>query len=174
MPATITPEERAMIDAKVAAGKVTRCPTGKSAFADEYVWEEGKGLVTRNPEMAKANFRRFTFGTRKGRPRPTPPAVVSRRDQLAELVAQGKSGPECAKILGVPEATMYADAKRHGIRFESRLEAARQARRARVLPLIKEGMSGMKIAAALGMDVKTVRSDARAMGVQIGKARKAA
>ena len=35
---SITDEERALIDEAVAAGRVTRVPTGASAFTQEYVW----------------------------------------------------------------------------------------------------------------------------------------
>ena len=36
--ACVTDEERALIDEAVAAGRVTRVPTGASAFTQEYVW----------------------------------------------------------------------------------------------------------------------------------------
>jgi len=37
----ITAEERRLIDDAVAAGRVTRVPTGASAFNREYVWASG-------------------------------------------------------------------------------------------------------------------------------------
>ena len=45
--ARITPEERRLIDEAIAQGRVTRVPTGASAFRQDYVWarnRDGKGM----------------------------------------------------------------------------------------------------------------------------------
>ena len=44
--ARITDEERRLIDEAVAAGRVTRVPTGASAFTRDYVWgpDSGRGM----------------------------------------------------------------------------------------------------------------------------------
>ena len=39
----ITDEERCLIDEAVAAGRVTRVPTGASAFSQNYVWGRDRG-----------------------------------------------------------------------------------------------------------------------------------
>lgn len=39
----ITAEERRLIDEAVAAGRVTRVPTGVSAFSQNYVWGPDRG-----------------------------------------------------------------------------------------------------------------------------------
>lgn len=171
MPATITAEERAMIDAKVAAGKVTRYPTGKSAFADEYVWEDGKGLVTRNPEMAKANFRRFTFGTRKSRA--PSPEQIKRRETVASLMDADMTGVEIATMIGVNVQTVYEDAKVMGRKFPRPTPPRPKspphvaARREKVAALVAEGMNSAMISDRLGIMPRTVWDDVKALGLRL-------
>lgn len=41
---TISPSDRALIDAHIEQHGVTKCPTGAMATAIEYVWRDGPGV----------------------------------------------------------------------------------------------------------------------------------
>ena len=61
----ITEEERALIDAAVAAGRVQHIPTGASAFRQDYVWKPSRSgsmrLVVLDPTGEQTPYSIHTF-----------------------------------------------------------------------------------------------------------------
>lgn len=87
----ISPEKRRMIDTAVRAGKVQKCPKFERAF-----------LTTGIQEKPRPNSHR---GKQKD------PAVTARRQRVSDLIDQGKTASEIAKIEGVTINVVYLDAK---------------------------------------------------------------
>lgn len=171
MPATITAEERAMIDAKVAAGKVTRCATGAMATAMEYRWVQGKGLIATDREKAKAAFR-HSVGSNFRNPNRLTPEQIKRRQDVAGLMDAGKMGIEIATMLGINVQTVYSDAKAMGRKFPRVMNAPQPsskvaARRAKIAAAVKEGMNSAMIAEKLGIPQRTIWNDVRAMKLKL-------
>lgn len=164
-------------------GTVTKCPTGKSALAIEYVWEEGKGLVMKDPAQLEQVKRRYARhgGQRK---REETPAITERRRKLTLLMAECMSAAQCAAALGVNETTVRKDAKALDMTFErpkreapkprpSRAMAVsvrRQTvaeRREKVAALLEQDKAPKDIAAALGFCARTIHQDCRALGATV-------
>lgn len=172
--ARIDDEERRLIAAAVAEGRVQKIPTGKSAFAEEYVWsgcEDGPGIgrldlkepMTRQEALAK-------FKARNMRPRQfkADPALQARRAKVLELTNEGLSGPAIAKRLGVDPKTVKNDRKH--LQKKGKLEklssgangktkADIEARREKVLSLILAGKSNPQVAAELNISLGKVIGD---------------
>lgn len=164
MPATITAEERAMIDAKVAAGKVTRCATGASAAEIEYVWcSKINRLVPRDKDKAMAIYRGSMQRHFTPKKREVPPHIAARRREVERLMIEGNSGAEIARILGIPETTLRGDIRAIDMSCTDQMEIARQKRRDNVARLFRQGMSRTAIAAELKLDRKTVNNDVKAI-----------
>jgi DNA-binding NarL/FixJ family response regulator len=176
MPATITAEERALIDAKVAAGKVTRCATGASAAEIEYIWcSKINRLVPKDKERATALYRgsmQRHFNRKKAGPTPE---QIQRRETVIGLMDQGMTREQIATTLGVSTHTVSADAKAMGRTFPrpARLPsvcARVDARRAKVSKLVGKGMTAPEIAAQCGVNSRTIWDDVKALGIKMPKA----
>lgn len=110
----LSAEEQRLIEAALAEGRVTRCRTGASAFAVEYLWcdrartlvpVDGKGLGWRGGASFRAHM---TARDRR---------VWDRRGKVKALMLAGRSGRDIATALGVPIHTIYSDAAQLGLRF---------------------------------------------------------
>lgn len=170
-------------------GEVKKCPTGKSALATEYVWEEGKGLVVKDPEAAAAARRSFGKRAQSRKPdrRQESPEVAELRRRLVLLMADGHGAAYCAKALNRDETTIRKHAKAIGATFErakrvaseprrkalpapkpvgktTLIRLAAAARREKIGELLDAGKMPGEIAAILDEKPRTVHSDIHAMG----------
>lgn len=179
MPAVITAEERAMIDAKVAVGEVTRCATGASAYNIEYVWSDKiNRLVPVDVEAATAIYRKsMTRDIKRKKAAPTP-EQIKRREKVASLMDAGHSGQAIARMLGCDPWTVYADAKAMDRSFpmtrpKPRDNSEIQQRRERVAAMAKAGKTAAQIMEVEGVSETTVFSDLRVMGISLSRAKAA-
>ena len=103
----ITSVERGMIDAAIAAGKVSRIPTGHTSVSTEYVWNPKiKRVVVANatPEQV---VKKNSWAYRGGR---TPSqAVMERKKKVLALVEEGLNTPQIAKKLGTTVVIIRGD-----------------------------------------------------------------
>lgn len=157
-------------------GKVTKCPTGKSGMNIEYVWQDGAGLVSKDPEASKRAFRRSLSGHFQ-RKRVEPNAeVVKRRETVAAQMDAGMTGVQIAAMLGVNVYTVYDDANAMGKKFPRATPPGFDTlphvalRRAKVEKLAKEGLTGGEIARKVRAPEGTVRHDLRVLGVKLDRA----
>ena len=99
----MTPEDRALIDAAIAAGRVTRFPYMMKREAECY-WD-GKQLLNRDGGMRGQVRREYQSYNRALRlHHATRPDVVAKRECLARLVAMreaGKTVQEMAEAEGL-------------------------------------------------------------------------
>ena len=93
----ITPEERAAIDAAIAAGKLKRFPPGVSGMADA-VWSPSskRVVIAKLPEKAHGTLRRRA-------------AARARRDRVLEMHKAGRASREIEDALGVSRETVRTD-----------------------------------------------------------------
>lgn len=165
----VTDEERRLIDEAVAAGKVQKIPTGKSALDDEYIWGKTTrgsfGLVLKNPLTRAEALAKFK--TRLGSSVRTDPRVVERRAEVLRLTREGFSARVIADFLGCSSSAVKKD--REYWQNSDQLpklsssgglsKADIQQRREKVLELIKAGMSHSQIADHLGVGKGAVSND---------------
>jgi hypothetical protein len=115
MTAAISKEERALIDAAIAEGNITRIPTG-ACSETRYRWcpnmsslvpVEGMDMSWRNQERnrAKRRFRQYEL----------PPHIIARRKKVVELVEQRKSRSQIAEAIGCPVSQVAWDIKVMGL-----------------------------------------------------------
>jgi hypothetical protein len=99
----MTPEDRALIDAAIAAGRVTRFPY--MAVREAECFWDGKQLLTRNGGMRGQVRREYESYNRARRlSHATRPDVVAKRECLARLVAmraEGKTVEQMAEAEGL-------------------------------------------------------------------------
>jgi DNA-binding CsgD family transcriptional regulator len=165
----VTDEERRLIDEAVAAGKVQKIPTGKSALDEEYIWGKTTrgsfGLVLKNPLTRAEALAKFK--KRVGSSVKTDPRVVDRRAEVLRLTREGFTAQVIADFLGCSKAAVKND-RNH---WQSRGELPKlsssggqsqedvQQRRAEVLTLIKSGLTNRQIAERLGVGKGAVAGD---------------
>ncbi len=169
--ATIDDEERRLIDEALAEGKAQKIPTGKSAFAEEYVWRgsedsyigrlEPKNPLTRQEALAR-------YKAQNGRPQKENPRITHRRAEVLRLTNEGYSAPEISQALGCSAAQVKKD--RESLQSKGKLQKLSsgangrtvteiQDRRKAVLKLIKAGKTNRQVAEQLGETIGSVRSD---------------
>ena len=123
----ISPDERALIDAALAAGRVQKLPMGGTAQPG-YVWDgKTRKLVSTDPASAgwKGWQRMFTANRRA---RGETAAVDARRAKVASMVTDGTRSADIATALGVSITTVYADAKRAGVTLDRQSGAQARSR----------------------------------------------
>lgn len=178
---TVTAEERGLIDAAVAGGRVRRIPQGVTALG-EIRWDPEVGDLR---YVDKAEARRALRGAvtglpeTRGRKRPTPPWIVARRKRVAELVRAGCGGPEIRAALGLTQGALESDLAALDLRIsDHRTAAARKlseavkARRARVRQAFDGQRSVAAISRMLDMPERTVRAHLDALGLKAPDGRK--
>lgn len=160
---TIRPEERALIDAAIAAGRVQVIPTGQTSFVLP-VWN-GQQLVSAEPEKQRAEMIRGMFAQRRQQPSAE---QIDRRRAVALLHADGLSVAEMADRLGNDPATLRNDLRaldlvphRSAPKPRPAIMPHIQMRHDTLRIMAREGHPAESIAAALGFTVATIRSMAR-------------
>lgn len=113
--ATIDDEERRLIDAAVAAGKVQKIPQGKSALDVEYVWEgdekhHGVGKLVMTTPLSPEEVRARWNGRYSAMRKPVP-AIVARRAEVLRLTNEGFKAAAIAEFLQCSEAKVNNDRK---------------------------------------------------------------
>lgn len=110
------------------------------------------------------------------KPVPVSPDVSARLEPVAELLAQGLTGPQISERLGISRNQLLRVRRLLGPRGVLQQTGARNkgpgplvsARRAKVLELRKQGLTGPQIAERLGVSLATVASDVTALGASGG------
>lgn len=168
----IDANERQLIDEAIAAGNVQKIPQGKSAFAEDYVWEgdenseHGFGkLVPVNPLTLQE--RRKKFNRNFTAPRKRCPEIEFRRKEVLRLVNEGYTGPEMAKYLGLSCKTVQgyrAELVKRGL-LEKCIpgggisQTQLDERREKVCSLVLAGQTNAQIAKALGCGKSAIAHD---------------
>ncbi|WP_171232186.1 helix-turn-helix domain-containing protein [Ruegeria sp. HKCCA4812] len=165
----LTDEERRLIDEEVAAGRVQKIPTGKSALDEEYIWGKTargyEGLVRKNPLTRAEALAKFK--KRLGSSVRIDARVAERRAEVLRLTREGFTAQVIADFLGCSSAAVKKDRKYWQDNNElPKLSSSGglsqddiQQRRAKVLEMIKAGMSHSQIAAHLGVGKGAVAND---------------
>lgn len=111
--AAVTDEERRLIDAAVAAGKVQKVPTGKTTLEPEYIWgrdSKGKeGLVLKNPISRAQALENYKSRLCISRNRTPDPRIAKRRAEVLRLSLEGYSAPQIAEHLCCHKVTIRND-----------------------------------------------------------------
>jgi hypothetical protein len=129
MPDHLAPDERALIDAAIAAGKVRQVPRGASSYVVQYVYKPLSGnrendigkLICVDPDGWKQQRQREWRikqrgdKARRAKGRATALAakrakIEARREHVARLI-ETHSQVEIAKQLGVSAETIHIDVK---------------------------------------------------------------
>lgn len=110
---TISEDERALIDAAIAAGKVQKIPTGQSAFEINYRWD-GRQLASIESEGWRAATSRKKAKIRAKQEinqaaKAKREAIAKRREVVREMSAAGKSINQIAAHLGVERSVVKND-----------------------------------------------------------------
>lgn len=167
----IDAQERRLIDEAIAAGKVEKIPTGKSAFAEDYVWEgdrnssHGVGkLVSVVPRTFKE--RKARYNKAWGRRNSLNPETIRVREEVLRLTKQGLSYSQVGEALNISKRSVnsHCQALRKAGRLELRSSngmtvAEVQARREDVLKHLNEGLSYREVGKLLGVSKNIVQSD---------------
>lgn len=94
----ITSVERGMIDAAIAAGKVSHIPTGHTSMSTEYVWDPKiKRVVVANatPEQV---VKKNSWAYRGGRT--SPPEVAERKEKFLPWLGKALTRRRSLRNLG--------------------------------------------------------------------------
>jgi IS30 family transposase len=167
MTAAISKEERALIDAAIAEGNITRIPTG-ACSETRYRWcpnmsslvpVNGMDMSWRNQERnrAKRRFKQYEL----------PPHIIARRKKVAELVEQRKSRSQIAEAIGCPVSQVAWDIKVMGLSTANSERVARspsksvQEKRVRQKELYLAGWKTDDIAKELGRCRRAVRAECK-------------
>ncbi len=167
MPDTITPQERALIDAAIAEGAVTHVGRGVSAFCD--VWDPrakrivptGKGKYKIAPQIARGQ-RKGALKTKAG-----PCAeIVRRRKRVKELVERGLDRQQIlAEMPGVTENQLRKDLETLGLRAGRNFPKVEE-RRQIVKQMVEAGVPKKTILIHLSVSRKTLDNDFSALGIR--------
>ena len=188
--AKIDDEERRLIDEAIAAGRVQTIPQGKSALAEEYVWQGDRShygvgnLVPKNPLTRAEALAKFK--AHHNPPRQKNPAVAHRQAEVLRLTEEGYTESEITaalKKVGINCSSTTVKNDRAQLKKKGKLgnlssgangvrAKALEDRRQRVLGLIQSGMSNPEVAAELGITHPAVISDRKNL-IQRGLLKKA-
>lgn len=111
--------DQALIDEAIAEGRVTHCAPGQSGFPG-YVWDEQKGLVSRDPGQTS-----WVAQKNRRKNKTTSPGVRKRRERVKELHAAGWTQTDTARELSSKPSTIAHDARALGISFGDRYRMTR-------------------------------------------------
>ena len=163
MNATISPADRALIDAAIADGKVTKVPLGANT-QPQYVWCKGKDGKEGLHQLGGSDVSWRSVNAKKARTkahrdmqrRPDVVAAKIRRAELRPLIEQGLSAPQIANMMGLNVELIRADAKRMGMSLKSAIPDTR----ARVLAAALEnpGFGAMRLSHFMGLPMTTVET----------------
>ena len=154
-------DDRALIDAAIAAGKLRRIETGVSGLPLPKWCPEKNRLVT--PEET---LRPLTFGRRRGPGR----EIVDRRNRIREHVADRQTFEAILEIEDISENVLQGDLRALGITGDARpprrvkgLAADLERRRAAIPGLIAAGKTRAEIAEAWNVTLDTIKRDCQAL-----------
>jgi transposase len=160
MSSEITSHERALIDAAIEAGKVTRVPPGQSALWS-YQWDSERHRIVHTDTFLGIKHKPGHFLARSQHGRKPEPGIMARRQKVRALHDEGLSRPEISERLGIAYNTLVNDYDALGIRPNEKPRRTKQAR---------ERVERLKQLEAL-LDDGTVRSAKQLRGImRIGEA----
>jgi DNA-binding CsgD family transcriptional regulator len=157
------PHERAMIDAAIAAGRVTVVPRGVSGIPLP-VWDDKlNGL--RMPDGAAAYRAQVSAGWRGARNgRPSHPDVTARRERVAALHADGLTVAQIIAATGLHDSLVRLDLATLKLRAHPARVVAGTEVRDRIGALVAEGRQTAEIAGIVGLSVERVYRLGRELG----------
>lgn len=164
MSRAVSANDRALIDAAIAAGRVRRIPRGQSSFPLP-VWN-GSDLVYADGQNAmRRTINAQAKGSRLGY---VDPAVTARRRRVLEMHGRGLTVAEIVQAEKVSEYVIRMDHTRLGILPNNSVTAedprrAADARRVTVAKMRAANMSASRIAEALKVNITTIKRDFRAL-----------
>lgn len=170
---SLSSEDRALIDAAIAEGRVTRCSTGESAHCG-YVWSDThNALIARDPEQQgwRGSFARGGADAAR-RARLMNPRVTARRAQVAELAAR-MTVAQIAAELGISSDTVRNDLCKKRVSAQPAPVLQRgvsqqvEARRRKIKTHWTPQVTYRALSEATGVDYNLVRADCRAMGLEV-------
>lgn len=178
-PDPLTPEERAEVQARIAAKAVTVVPLGASSFVHP-VWD---GLKLVMPEDAPNRFRASMnrFHGKDGKPRrrhkiapqPLPAHVIERREKVAALHEKGLTVPEMLEhVPGVAANTLRYDLAKLSLKPHINTGARtvdHTARAAELHAMAAEGLTAREASERLSLHVDNLRKIARGYGVTFAR-----
>lgn len=176
-PDPLTPAERALVEARVAAKDITILPMGATSF-EVPVWDEQvRRLVFKGgaEHYRKGHSALLGRSPRKARVQPVPPHIVERRARVAEMHAQGLTMAQMVRAIGdVFPTTIRGDLDLLGLEphpavHHNAIDHA--ARQARVRELAAQGLTSQQIAHEMGLSVRTIRTAIQGAGVVIARTR---
>lgn len=151
----LSPQDRALIDAALAAGRVTVVPRGVSAIPLP-VWDEKLQRLVM-PDAAGGWRAQIAAGWRGARGgRPSHPDVVARRERVAALHGQGLTVAQIMEATGLPDSLVRLDLSNLKLRAHPARVVAAEDRRARIAALAWAGQRTAQIAEALGLTAERV------------------
>lgn len=171
----LSAEERGLIDAAIASGRVMKVPTGVSGLDEEILWDKAtKTLKYVDPAVARDRLVRQvgmcarSTKVKRRRTRAVSPDVEQRRRKVSHLIDAGMTGSQIAERLKVPVRTVWADARRIGksLSRQTRQALELQARRSDVRQAYSPDMTAQDIAQKVNLPVKQVRNHLRALGLK--------
>lgn len=174
--ATISDEERRLIDEAVASGKVQKIQQGKSALHIDYVWEGDKThhgvgkLVMKDPLTPEET--RARWNGRYNAPRKPVPEIAARRAEVLRLTNAGYTAAQIAEALQCSKPKVNNDRKYWQDKGKLPLLSGGapglskkdiEARRKKVVKLIKAKVPYRKIAEQLGVGVGAIYNDVQVL-----------
>lgn len=152
----LSPQDRALIEAAVAAGRVTVVPRGVSGLPP-MVWDgEANALryVDRSQQPMRAKIAAGYRG-RKG-PRPPHPDVLARRERLADLHGHGMTVAQIVAETGYSDSLVRLDMSKMKLHAHRAPLVAAANRAAQVAALAAQGKDTQAIALATGLTAERV------------------
>lgn len=160
---TLSKQDRALIDAALAAGRLQVIPRGVSGIPLP-MWDAKVGDL-RFPDGAERMRAQVSAGWRGARNgRPSHPDVLARRARVAELHAQGMTVAQIVAAADIPESLVRLDLSNQKLHAHRADIAAAADRRAQVKALAEAGKQTLEIAQALRMKPER----AYRIGLQVG------
>lgn len=176
----LTAEERALIDAAVDAGQVTRIAPGVSS-APEVIWcPKDRQLRYVDKAAAQRVLRgpAWRSPVRRG-PRESSPEIVARRTLVAAEVKAGRSRSQIYAALGITPGVLDSDLAALGLKMADHYIAPPRspssevlARRERVRAAFDGEKSVTRLAEEVGLSPKVVREHLVALGLKAPDGRK--
>lgn len=159
---TITPDERAAIEAAIAAKRVRHCAPGASAF--EYVPSTLTGELVLVNRLAEEMGRATTNSWGK-RQETQQAGAKRRRKKVRALHAEGLTTAAIAKKLNAVKSTVTGDLRAMGLHANPPgLGRCDAETRQRLIPqLVERGLSKPALARQLRVDLKTIYRDLEAL-----------
>ncbi len=161
---SLSPQDRALVDAAIAAGRVTVVPRGASGIPLP-VWDPKVGDL-RYPEGADRMRVQIAAGYRSGPsgPRGSHPDIIARRERVAALHGQGLTVAQIVAQTGNPESLVRLDLSNLKLHAHRAQIVAAADRRDQVRALAANGQQTMAIAQALNLKPERVYR----LGLQVG------